>query len=178
MQAGLLWSGLPVHLKVDYKMDTLNQETAYIMTHLLKEVVTFGTGYRVRALNRPAAGKTGTTNENVDAWFVGYTPNLLASVWVGFDDISRSLGRGETGSKAASPIWLAYMQEALSDVKTISDFDVPANVVFAQIDRQSGKLAGDKTKETVFEAFIEGTAPKQTTGEGSEADREDFFLQN
>jgi len=156
----------------------LSPETAYIMTHLMKEVVTSGTGYKARALNRPAAGKTGTTNESVDAWFVGFTPELTAAVWVGFDDISRSLGSGETGGKAAAPIWVDYMQQALKQTKTIEDFEVPPKVIFARIDRTTGKLASKATEETVFEAFIEGTAPEESGATSPDNEREKFFLQN
>ncbi len=157
----------------------ISRQTAYIMTHLMKEVVTSGTGYRVRALKRPAAGKTGTTNDNADAWFVGYTPELVTAVWVGFDDVSKSLGRGETGSRAASPIWLSFMKEALKDNPVISDFKVPPGIVFAKIDRKTGKLADKDTKDTVFEAFKEGTLPSSDSkDEGTlEEDREKFFIQ-
>ncbi|MBN1831952.1 MAG: PBP1A family penicillin-binding protein, partial [Deltaproteobacteria bacterium] len=92
----------------------ISPETAHVMTNLLVAAVKErgGTGFRIKALNRPAAGKTGTTDDLRDAWFVGYTPNLVTGVWVGYDD-RRSMGSGETGSRAASPIWLYYMSEAL-----------------------------------------------------------------
>ncbi|TFH67117.1 MAG: penicillin-binding protein, partial [Gemmatimonadales bacterium] len=86
---------------------------AYITSHLLQEVVKGGTGWRVRALGRPVAGKTGTTNDLKDAWFMGFTPSLVAGVWVGFDDL-KPLGKYETGSRSASPIFLYFMEKALA----------------------------------------------------------------
>ncbi|MFH1886725.1 MAG: penicillin-binding protein 1A [Pseudomonadota bacterium] len=135
----------------------MDEETAYIMTHLLQGVVEHGTGWRAKALKRPVAGKTGTTNELNDAWFVGYTPRIVTGVWVGMDN-DRSLGKGETGSRAASPIWLSFMQEILKD-EPVRSFPVPEGVVFAKIDSETGLLAIPESKKTVFECFREGTAP-------------------
>ncbi|MCP4575122.1 MAG: PBP1A family penicillin-binding protein [Deltaproteobacteria bacterium] len=137
----------------------ISKETAFVMTDLLRAVVSEGTGWRIRALKRPVAGKTGTTNDLRDAWFMGYTPDLVTGVWVGYDD-SREMGKGETGSRAASPIWLNFMQEVLAG-KPIKDFQVPKGVVFAKIDGETGHLAGRHSKITVLQAFVEGTEPKQ-----------------
>jgi len=137
----------------------ISKETAFVMTDLLKAVVSEGTGWRVRALKRPVAGKTGTTNDLRDAWFMGYTPSLATGVWVGYDD-SREMGKGETGSRAASPIWLNFMQEVLAG-EPVRDFQVPKGVVFAKIDGKTGHLAGRHSKKAVFQAFVEGTEPKQ-----------------
>ncbi|MFH1018344.1 MAG: PBP1A family penicillin-binding protein [Pseudomonadota bacterium] len=153
----------------------LSPQTAFLMTHLLKEVIRVGTGARAAAINRPAAGKTGTTNENYDAWFLGFTPDLLAGVWVGFDQAS-SLGVREMGGASASPIWLAYMLEALKG-KPVLDFSVPAGVVFAQIDPKTGKLATSKIRNPIFEAFREGTEPKETADEAQKKkSQQNFFL--
>jgi penicillin-binding protein 1A len=92
----------------------LNQESADIMTQLLLGVVERGTATRVRVLQRPMGGKTGTTNKTRDAWFIGFTPSLITGVWVGMDD-ERSLGPKETGSQAAAPIFISYMREALKN---------------------------------------------------------------
>jgi penicillin-binding protein 1A len=92
----------------------IEKNTAYIMTSLLEGVVKHGTGWRVRELKRPVAGKTGTTNNLFDAWFVGYTPQFITGVWVGLDE-EAPLGKGETGSRAASPIWLGFMQRVLEN---------------------------------------------------------------
>ncbi len=153
----------------------LSPQTAFLMTHLLKEVIRVGTGARAAAINRPAAGKTGTTNENYDAWFLGFTTDLVSGVWVGFDQAS-SLGVREMGGASASPIWLSYMQEALKG-KPVVDFSVPDGVVFAQIDPQTGKLATSKTQGPIFEAFHEGTEPKETADEAQKKkSQQNFFL--
>jgi penicillin-binding protein 1A len=143
------------------KNRVLDKATAYIMTHMLKSVVESGTGRRVRALGRPAAGKTGTTNNLNDAWFLGFTPTLVTGVWVGFDE-EQSLGRGETGSRAASPIWLGFMQDALKD-KPVLEFSIPESVIFSQIDSKTGLLPGPESTKTRFEVFKEGTVPTETS---------------
>jgi penicillin-binding protein 1A len=152
----------------------VEESTAYIMTNLLEGVIKHGTGWRIRALNRPAAGKTGTTNDLFDAWFVGYTPEYIVGVWVGFDD-EAPLGEGETGSRAASPIWLGFMQRVLEG-KPVEEFQAPGNVVFEKIDADSGLLPIPESKHVISECFKEGTVPTQYTkrpGEVREAD--DFF---
>ncbi|HBH62059.1 MAG TPA: hypothetical protein DDX85_10055, partial [Nitrospiraceae bacterium] len=123
-----------------------------------------GTGRRARALNRPAAGKTGTTNEYKDAWFIGYTPELVAGVWVGFDDV-RTLGERETGSRAAAPIWVSFMNQALAEISPYESGDVekrsfpmPDGIVTAVIDPLTGLLATNNTEKMV-EFFKEGTVP-------------------
>ena len=152
----------------------IDKSTAYIMTNLLEGVVKRGTGWRVRALNRPVAGKTGTTNNLHDAWFVGYTPRFVTGTWVGFDEES-SLGEGETGSRAASPIWLGFMKKILAD-KAIRVFQVPEGVVFSKIDAKTGLLPSSESKEVIFECFKEGTAPTRYTPKpGSLSDPEQFF---
>ncbi len=152
----------------------IGSDTAYIMTHLLKGVVEHGTGRRVRALNRPAAGKTGTTDNVDDAWFAGYTPDYATVVWVGFDD-ERSLGKSETGASAASPIWLHFMEKILEG-KPVKDFKVPEGVVFSKIDAKTGLLPGDDTKETFFECFKKGTVPTEhTQSSGVLSNEEQFF---
>jgi penicillin-binding protein 1A len=95
------------------------------MTAMLEEVIQFGTGVQAKVLGRPAAGKTGTTQDYTDAWFVGFTPQLTAGAWVGFDDKQISLGKKETGARAALPIWLEFMQGAVAGTP-VTDF---ANVV-------------------------------------------------
>ena len=122
-------------------------------------------------MGRPCAGKTGTTNEFIDAWFVGYTPGLVAGVWTGFDH-ERSLGDNETGSRAASPIWLAFMTEALEGAP-VEDFQVPSGIVFAKIDKETGLLAGPDSGETIFECFREGTAPTEIAGIGKDQESVD-----
>jgi len=152
----------------------IEKNTAYIMTNLLEGVVKHGTGHRVRALNRPVAGKTGTTNNLHDAWFVGYTPRCTTGTWVGFDDES-SLGKSETGSRAASPIWLGFMQKVLAG-KSVRVFQVPEGVVFSKIDAETGLLPIPESKKTIFECFKEGSVPTEYTKEpGSMTEPEQFF---
>ena len=143
------------------KKKAIDENTAYIMTSLLESVVKHGTGRRVRALNRPVAGKTGTTNNLHDAWFVGYTPRYITGTWVGFDD-ENCLGKAETGSRAASPIWLGFMKKILED-KPVRVFQAPEGVVFSKIDSETGLLPGVESKKTIFECFKEGTVPTEYT---------------
>jgi len=137
----------------------LDRETAYVMTSMLQTVVTDGTGWRVKALGRPIAGKTGTTNDYGDAWFMGYSPELVTGVWVGMDK-KESLGTHETGSRAGIPIWLHFMKGALKD-RPASFFPIPPGVVFSKIDPVTGMLAREDAANAVFEVFREGTEPKE-----------------
>ena len=143
------------------KKKAIDESTAYIMTSLLESVVKHGTGRRVRALNRPVAGKTGTTNNLHDAWFVGYTPRYITGTWVGFDD-ENCLGKAETGSRAASPIWLGFMKKILKN-KPVRLFQAPEGVVFSKIDAETGLLPSVDSKKTIFECFKEGTVPTEYT---------------
>jgi penicillin-binding protein 1A len=159
----------------------ISPELAYLTTSLLQAVVQDprGTGWRLKQLNRPLAGKTGTTNDQADAWFLGYSPDIVTGAWVGHDEIS-FLGYGETGSRAAAPIWVDYMREALRD-RPVSEFERPDPIVIARIDRKTGLLAGANSKSVVFEVFLPGTAPTEradsarTTAEGRRRLRLDDF---
>ncbi len=95
--------------------DVLSPDTAHVMVAMLEDVVKFGTAIKAKALGRPLAGKTGTTNDFTDAWFIGFSPTLTAGAWIGFDDKQVSLGKKETGAQAALPIWMEFMQAALAD---------------------------------------------------------------
>jgi penicillin-binding protein 1A len=156
-------------------------EQAYLAANLLRAVVTDpkGTGWRLRALRRPVAGKTGTTNDQADAWFMGFSPDIVTGAWVGHDE-SHFLGKGETGSRAAAPIWVDFMRTALAD-RPIRDFPVPEPIVFARIDRKTGLLASATSADTVFQAFLSGTEPTETestartTSEGRRLLRLDSF---
>jgi len=136
---------------------------AYLMSDLLRAVVIdpSGTGWRLKALKRPVAGKTGTTNDQMDAWFMGFSPDIATGVWVGHDE-TRVLGWSETGSKAAAPIWVDFMAEALEG-RPRRDFSEPEGIEFARIDRKSGLLADSKTKDAYFQPFLQGTKPTETT---------------
>src|SRR5437773_68817 len=134
----------------------MSPATAYVVTNMMESVVKHGTGRKAAELGRPVAGKTGTTNDTHDAWFIGFTPDLLAGVWVGFDS-ERSLGAHETGGHAAAPIWTELMKEALGD-RPVVDFPVPEGVTFAQIDPASG-LRAVPGGESELEVFLTGSEP-------------------
>jgi penicillin-binding protein 1A len=138
--------------------DAIRADTAYLMTSLLKGVVERGTAVRARSLNRPVAGKTGTTNDFTDGWFIGFEPSLAAGVWVGFDEKKESLGRGQDGARTALPIWMDFWAEAMKD-KPIEDFPVPGNIVFVPVD-VSGRPASPGSPGVRMEAFVAGTEPK------------------
>ena len=131
--------------------------TAQIITSLLQSVVQEGTAKKVRSLNRPAAGKTGTTNNYIDAWFMGFTPKLITGVWVGKDNVE-PLGRNETGSRTAIPIWLDYMKGALINTP-IQNFPVSSETVFAKINPQTGSLAKHDDSKGFFELFLKDKIP-------------------
>lgn len=139
----------------------LSPEHAYLMTSMMQDVIERGTGKAAHALGRPAAGKTGTSNDFHDAWFIGYTPELLVGVWVGYDE-KRSLGEKETGGRAAAPIWLAFMRQALGDTP-VRDFELPKGIVFAPIDPRTGKRAQPGSSSFLLECFQRGTEPQRDT---------------
>jgi penicillin-binding protein 1A len=136
----------------------LSPEVAYVITHMLEGTIERGTGAAAKALGRPAAAKTGTTNDYSNAWFIGYTPRLATGVWVGYDR-PRSLGRDETGSRVAVPIWTAFMAEALAGTSAV-DFPVPERVVVVPVDLN----AGGGCVRPVMMAFVAGTEPRLTCG--------------
>jgi penicillin-binding protein 1A len=151
---------LPVYPLRSDPAQVLDPRVAFVASHLMKEVVSYGTGAGAKMLGRPAAGKTGTTNDYQDAWFMGYTPNVVAGAWVGYDT-QRPIGKGETGARAALPIWLDFMKEAVKN-QPETDFEVPPGVVFASIHPQTGKLVPPNASYAIKEAFIEGTEPKES----------------
>jgi penicillin-binding protein 1A len=153
----------------------IKAETAYIVVSLLRSVVEAGTARSAAPkLKRPAAGKTGTTDEDRDAWFVGFTPELLAAVWVGFDE-RRVLGRGEEGARAALPLWVDFMTKALATT-TISDFAQPAGIVVARIDPATGLLPAPGS-DGIEEVFLDGTAPTDNAAApGEEANPDQMLL--
>ncbi len=148
---------LPSYPPADDPDQVLDPRVAYVMTHLMKEVVNYGTGYEARSLGRAAAGKTGTTNEYNDAWFMGFTPHVVTGVWVGFDN-QKQMGSTGTGAKAALPIWLGYMTEAVKAYPE-EDFTAPPGVTFASIDPTTGRLSPSNSSRSIKEAFIDGTQP-------------------
>jgi len=139
---------------------TLDSVSTFLVTNIMHGVIQRGTGWRARALRRVAAGKTGTTNKQVDAWFMGFTPQILTGVWTG-RDTPTSMGRHETGSKAALPIWLSAMK-SFHRGKPKEGFTPPDGIEWVVIDRKTGKLPGPDTKKPFLEAFRTGTAPAAT----------------
>ncbi|MFQ5355748.1 MAG: penicillin-binding transpeptidase domain-containing protein, partial [Mariprofundaceae bacterium] len=158
---------------------TLDPVSSFLATNMMRGVIDRGTGVRAKQLGRPAAGKTGTTNNQVDAWFVGFTPQIITGVWAGRDKPT-SMGRRETGSRAALPIWLGTMT-AMHKGKRIEDFTPPEGIEWRMIDRKTGKPADKSTIKPFMEAFRSGSGPTKeesgklntapTAGEKSE----DFF---
>ena len=138
--------------------EAVSPETAYVITHMLRGVVERGTGQAAKALGRPVAAKTGTTNDYSNAWFIGYTPRLATGVWVGYDR-PRSLGKDETGSRVAVPIWVSYMGKVLGDSPK-DDFPVPDKVTLMPVDLD----ASNECVRVVTLAFVKGTEPMVTCG--------------
>jgi penicillin-binding protein 1A len=139
--------------------EVLTPQIAALMNSLLEGVITDGTGAAAASLGRPLAGKTGTTDDCTDAWFIGYTPDLVVGVWVGFD-AKKSLGSRETGAQAALPIWMAFMEDTLRDQPATPFPDVPG-VVHATVDRATGLRAVDTAGcvELIQDTYLEGTEP-------------------
>ncbi len=152
----------PVVKKIDFvsKLEgdqVLDNRIAFLMTQLLKGVVQRGTGRKAASLSTVIGGKTGTTNNYVDAWFIGFSRNIVSGVWTGFDDNS-TLGYGETGARAALPIWKEYMRAALDELGE-RDFSVPQGVLNLAINPRTGKKASPSSPEIFREFFVEGTQP-------------------
>jgi penicillin-binding protein 1A len=158
-EGNLLEENLPLFYPKESLNDAsiLSPQTAYLMTNLLEGVVQNGTGWRAKVLGRPVAAKTGTTDQFLDAWFIGYAPEFITGVWVGFDD-ERSLGDNETGSRAASPIWINFMSKILKD-RPVKEFPLPEGIEFIKINPKTGQISLDN--EGILECFKEGTGPTE-----------------
>ena len=146
----------------------MDPRVASVMTDLLEEVVQHGTGQLAKHMGRAVAGKTGTTDNFIDAWFLGFSPDVVTGVWVGFDNPSQTLGYGETGSKAALPIWIEYMGAATAGLEK-SQFVSPTGVTHKFMDKESGKPRRPRYEddpEVVEVAFISGTEPKTSNFSG------------
>jgi penicillin-binding protein 1A len=174
----------------------INENSAFVMANLMKGVVEHGTGYKVKALGRPTAGKTGTSNDEMDAWFVGYTPQWVAGVWSGFDQ-KKKIGEKETGGAVSAPTFLYFMRDFLAeqDEKTYAkmvedakaeaekqgieftpperpeplDFTVPDGVDPFWVDKATGALSSEGAPGAIYEYFIRGTEPQRPKSVEQEA---------
>jgi penicillin-binding protein 1A len=144
------------------KERVVSPQIAFIMTHLLQGVVQHGTGQRAKILGRPVAGKTGTSSDYSDAWFIGYTPSLLAGVWVGFDD-KTTLGKNETGARAALPIWISFMDKALRNTP-VETPNPPQGITLIKVNLETGLPSNGDSPDTIVEAFIDSSVPWKKEG--------------
>jgi penicillin-binding protein 1A len=157
------------------RQQVMDERTAYILVRLMREVATVGTGAGAAKLGKPAAGKTGTTNDSFDTWFMGFTHDLATGVWMGYDVNETPLGRYETGGHASLPIWLDYMSVALKD-RPQPEFVAPAGVVDVRIDPDTGKAVADNARG-VSEPFKLGTEPSVAAVEQKQVEVQDLFTQ-
>ena len=137
--------------------EAIRADTAFVMTNLLRGVVQRGTAAKAASLNWPIGGKTGTTDDYTDAWFIGFDPDITVGVWVGFDQ-KKPIGHNQTGAEAALPIWIDIMKAWIGDRKEPPTFDPPGNIVFVSVDK-GGTSALEGAPGSISEAFIAGTQP-------------------
>jgi len=151
--------------------EVISPQIAYIMTSLLQGVVQRGTGWRAAALEKPLGGKTGTTDEHSDAWFIGFSPSLCAGVWIGHEKEKKTIGDRQSGAVAAQPIWVEFFRRIIEDEKRIAEetgeepikeeFEIPSNLTFVTIDYKTGLIATPFCLFTMKEVFIPGSEPKK-----------------
>jgi penicillin-binding protein 1A len=152
------WHGQPEPTLIEQREQVLDPMTAYQVTSLMEGVVQHGTGFALHDLGRPIAGKTGTTNDSKDVWFLGFTPNIVCGVYLGYDK-PRSLGHHATGGDLAAPIVKDFMKVALAGKPPVP-FRVPPGIKLIRVDAQTGARAGPGTQgRVILEAFKPGTAP-------------------
>jgi penicillin-binding protein 1A len=169
--AGKKWENQPEPSLVDRRQQVLDPMTAYQITSMMEGVVQRGTATVVREVAKPVAGKTGTTNDEKDAWFIGFTPDVVVGVYLGYDK-PRHLGRGGTGGHLAAPIVKEFLKVALAD-KPAAPFRVPPGIKLVRVDLKSGTRAGPGTERAILEAFKPGTAPPDSysiVGDGAGPD--------
>jgi penicillin-binding protein 1A len=142
-------------------LPVISKETAYLITNMMEDVIQKGTGQAAKVIGRPIAGKTGTTDEFINAWFIGGAPNLVAGIYVGFDD-RRSLGETESGAHAALPIWTSFMQAVLKPLPVMA-FTIPEGITFVKVDPSTGLLDGEEGQVSTIELFTKGSEPTQST---------------
>ncbi len=158
-QAGAWQEGMAPPRLPDTREQVTSPESAYQIVSMLHGVVERGTGVKIREIGKPIGGKTGTTNDFIDAWFVGFSPDLAVGVYTGFDEPS-SLGRSEAGSAVAVPIFRDFMRDALEGQPGIP-FRVPPGIRLVRIDGKTGRIAGPGDQNVILEAFKPGTSPTE-----------------
>jgi penicillin-binding protein 1A len=154
------WTGQSEPTLVDDREQVLDPMTAYQITSMMEGVVKRGTATIVQKVGKPIAGKTGTTNDEKDAWFVGFSPDLVVGVFMGFDKPT-PMGRGQTGGHLAAPIFTEFMKVALKD-QPPKEFQVPPGLELIPIDRRTGLRAQSGDPDVILEAFKPGTSPPST----------------
>ena len=157
----------------DNRKQIISPETAYQITSMMEGVIKRGTGRKLRNLNLPLAGKTGTTNKNMDAWFVGFTSKLVVGVYVGFDE-PKTLGKYETGAKAALPIFKRFVQNVVKKKEALP-FKVPKNINLVIVDAETGLTPNDNTKKMIYESFKTGDNFIVSLEKPSNKDRLSFY---
>jgi penicillin-binding protein 1A len=163
----VVWEGQATPTLADQRETVIDPALAYQMVNLLHGVVERGTGRRALSIGKPVAGKTGTSDDSRDAWFIGFTPDLVTGVYIGFDQ-PKSLGRSEQGASAALPIFVDFMTAALAD-QPATPFRIPPGVRLVRVDAESGLLPGPGTHAVILEAFLPGTEPTATSSRNGAA---------
>jgi penicillin-binding protein 1A len=156
------------------RKQVIDEETAFVMNYLMQGVIKNGTGWKARHLDALIGGKTGTTNEFTNAWFIGFTPSITVGVWVGFDE-PRTLGEEETGARAALPIFVKFMEKYLEKYSETQTFRKPPGVIWVSIDKYTGKLLTPDCLHAFKEAFIMGTEPLEYCTEEDHALIIDYY---
>jgi len=151
------WNGQEEPEIPDDRVQIMDPHTAYQMTSMLEGVIQRGTATSLKALERPLAGKTGTTNEEKDAWFVGYTPDMVVGVFMGYDT-PVPMGKGNTGGKVAAPVFGNFVKEALADTPA-APFRIPPGIKLARVNLRTGLRAGEEDPQSIMEAFKPGEEP-------------------
>ena len=150
----------------------IDPRIAFMTSYVMRDVVESGTGRRVKSIGRPVAGKTGTTNDIRDAWFIGFTPSLIAGVWIGFDQ-ETTLGKNEVGGRAAAPVWLYFMEKVMQHTP-VEAFPTPEGIIFVKVDPKTGLVSSGSDNEAIYEAFLDSAPPKEKA-DGLTEEKEDLF---
>ena len=156
------------------RKQVVEQNTAYVMNYLLQGVVKYGTGWRAKYLKAPIGGKTGTCDDYTDAWFIGFSPSITVGVWVGFD-VKKNLGDDETGSRAANPVFVGFMEKYLEKYPEAHQFRKPSGVIMVNVDRYTGKLLTPDCLYPFKEAFLPGTEPLEFCKQEDHLNITDYF---